>query len=508
MALVKVDQLATTVQTLAPFTTVNNGGARPLKGISAAEFALLRNGTLVYVESVRDFYKWNPASTETDDTGAATSLNRYCNPTVNGANPGRLERMFLYSPDWRVQDFFIDSATGHNENDGSIATPLANDVELFQRWGASCNLETVRAVHYAQDPTTQTNYDVNIFENASLTLQGALTSSQIGVVITAVGAQVRTAGAEARHRITGATLGAADVGKLAVIVTGTPGNIGAYAKILKDNGGGQVIVSPFGLGDVNAFPGFTEITPVVGDAIDVVEPTRLLVGAIRIKNFSRTPSAFSATPPANTVVFDSVTLDGASNYSDFGTGELYVEGLYTQLLRSNLKDLQINGSSPIADVGVYCNGGGLEGVIYVNADGLGLFQTGVLNCSLQVNKGGFLAMNTDVYFQGSGVFPIWGADVSSGGGSYFDLATGVSPITFNLSGATYGQIGAIPDWGTNNTGHGITVGSSCAYTYQVKPTINGLLGAGREASIGGTDKLYAAVPYIEGANGAAMVLRA
>jgi len=506
MALVKVEQLTTTVQTLAPFTTVNNGGARPLKGISAVEFALLRNGTLVYVESVRDFYKWNPASTEADDTGTATALNRYCNPTVNGVNPGRLERMFLYSPDWRVQDFFIDSATGHNENDGSIATPLANDVELFQRWGASCNLETIRAVHYAQDPTTQTNYDVNIFENASLTIQGVLTSSQTGVVITAVGAQVRTAGAEARHRITGATLGAADVGKLAVIVTGTPGNIGAYAKILKDNGGGQVIVSPFGIADTNGFPGFTQITPVVGDAIDVVEPTRLLVGAIRIKNFSRTPSAFSATPPANTVVFDSVTLDGDADFITFGTGELCNEGLYVQLVRSNLRSMQINGFSPIADVATWCLGGGVENVLYVNADALSLLQTGILNCTVQVNHGGVLGLSADTYFQASNLYGFFGGIISSAGASVFDLnAPGIPALSIQ---SDYEHFGTVPDWGTNNTGYAIFITSGNTYDYQVKPSINGLLGVGREASIGGTDKLYAAVPYIEGANGAAMVLRA
>jgi hypothetical protein len=504
MALVKVDQLATTVQTLAPFTTVNNGGARPLKGISAAEFALLRNGTLVYVESVRDFYKWNPASTEADDTGAATSLNRYCNPTVNGANPGRLERMFLYSPDWRVQDFFIDSATGHNENDGSFTSPLANDVELYQRWGSECNLENALTVHYAQDPTTITNYNVNIFDNASLTLQGVLTASKTAVAITAVGAHVRTPGAEARHRITGATLGAADVGKLAVIVTGTPGNIGAYAKILKDNGGGQVIVSPFGKGDLG-FPGFTQVTPVIGDAVDIVTPTTLLVGAIRIKNMARGPGSFGA-PPINTAVFDSVTLDGDN--TNFGQGELYLDGLYAQLLRGNLKDINFNGPTTISLAGLLCDGGGIEGTINVSSDGLSLQSSGVLNAAIQVNHGGLFICYIDTYFQASYIITFQGGVVSSAGSAFFDQPLAfINPIMVSYL-SSFGQVGTVGDWGTNNVGYGIYVESGCKYVYQVKPSINGLLGAGREASIGGTDKLYAAVPYIEGANGASMVLRA
>ncbi len=496
------------VSSLAPFTTVNNGGARPLKGISAVEFALLRNGTIVYVESDRDYYKWVPFSTETDDTGTAASLNRFCNPTVNGVSAGRFERLFIYSPDWLLQDFFIDSATGHNENAGTALAPLHDDVELYQRWGPDCSIKTIRKVTYAQAPTTQTNYDVNIFENASLTIQGTFTIVQADVLITAVQAQVRTPGAEVRHAITGATLGAGDVGALAIIISGTAGNIGAYAKVLKDEGGGKVIVSPFGLGDVNAFPGFTQVTPVANvDHIEIVTPTTLLVGAIRIKNFSRTPAAFSVTPPANTVIFDSVTLDGNANFTNFGTGELYNEGLYAQLIRSNLKDIQMNGSSPIANVGTYCNGGGLEGVVYVNSDGLGISQSGILNCSIQINSGGFLSINTDTYFQASGVFPVFGGIVSSGGSSFFDLATGVAPISI-LDGANYGQFGVVPDWGTNNTGYGIQTDSTSAYVYTTKPSVNGTLGAGRESLIGGTDKLYAAVPYVEGANLAALVLRA
>jgi len=488
---------------LAPFTTVNNGGARPLKGISAAEFALLQNGSEVYVESVRDSYKWNPDCIEADDTGSATALNRYCNPTVNGVNPGRLERMFQYSPDWRIQDFFIDSATGHNENDGSFTSPLANDVELYQRWGASCNLETERVVHYAQDPTTITNYDVNIFDNASLTLQGTLDTSQTGVVITAVGAQVRTAGAEARHRITGATLGAADVGKLAIIVTGTAGNIGAYAKILKDNGGGQVIVSPFGKGELG-FPGFTEVTPIVGDAVDIVTPTTLLVGAIRVKNMARGPGSFGA-PPINIVVFDSVTLDGDN--TNFGQGEIYLDGIYSQLLRGNLKDINFSGSSTISLAGLICDGGGIEGTINVSGDGISLQRCGVLNATIQVNHDGLFVCYIDTYFQGSYIIIFQGGVVSSAGSSFFDMLLGfVNPIMVTYFGS-YAQIGTTPDWGTNNTGYAIYVESGCKYVYQAKPTINGTLGAGREASIGGTDKQYAAVPYVEGANGAMMVLR-
>ena len=71
---------------------------------------------------------------------------------------------------------------------------------------------------------------------------------------------------------------------------------------------------------------------------------------------------------------------------------------------------------------------------------------------------------------------------------------------------TWIQSGAVPDWGTNNAGHGIIVASSSVYSYSTLPTVNSGLGAGREARVGGTDKLYAAVPFIEPANNAALVV--
>jgi hypothetical protein len=321
---------------LAPFTGVDNATARLLKAISASEFATLRDGDLVYVESVRDYWKWVPTSTVTDDsTGVAAKL-RYCNPTINGANPGRFERMFFYSPDWRLQDFTIDSAIGNNEADG-VVTPLNNDNELAQRWGTDVLLDTPRTVTYAQSPTTETNFAaIRILLGGSLTFLGAQTITKSGLVLTAVAAQVRTPGAEVPWAVTEATLGAADVGNLMIITaSGIPANVGAYARILKNNGAGSVRVSPFGTFVVSDVAPFVQITPAVGDTVKVVTLTTLKIGRIRlISEFNATLA--QAAPTRQCVVFDSILLEGSATTGNGTVQNDFVSVFYARAIAQNL----------------------------------------------------------------------------------------------------------------------------------------------------------------------------
>jgi hypothetical protein len=60
-------------------------------------------------------------------------------------------------------------------------------------------------------------------------------------------------------------------------------------------------------------------------------------------------------------------------------------------------------------------------------------------------------------------------------------------------------------YGGGNAGHGIRVTAASTFVYSNKPTVNAGLGAGREASVGGTDKLWAAIPYVETSNLSAIV---
>jgi hypothetical protein len=62
------------------------------------------------------------------------------------------------------------------------------------------------------------------------------------------------------------------------------------------------------------------------------------------------------------------------------------------------------------------------------------------------------------------------------------------------SDAVYGTVG----------GFGARVHAGGKLFYTTKPTINAGLGAGREARVGGTNKLWSEIPYLEPANGAVL----
>lgn len=167
---------------LAPFTGVNNATARLLKAISATELGTLQEGDLVYVQSLRDYYKWLPASVIVDDPTSFT----YVAPTIVGASAGRFERMMFQSPDWMLQaTWVIDAAvslgTSNNENDGATAvTALLTDLERQRRMGVvgfgQANLTAYHFRYISNVPATQQvlirldpNSGAQIFIHGSMT---------------------------------------------------------------------------------------------------------------------------------------------------------------------------------------------------------------------------------------------------------------------------------------------------------------------------------------------------
>jgi hypothetical protein len=450
----------------------------------------LRPNVEVYVSTVDDWFRWDPTSTATADDIEVV------NPTKNGVAAGRFLRLFRHSPKWLLQNWWISESSGHDENPGTLVLPLKTDRELYRRWGRA-RIATAITVTYLAAPVGQTNYDVEILSDASLTLLGTPTTNKTAVTITAVTAQVRTGGSEVARAITGATLGAADVGKLAIIRSGTAGNINAYARILKDNGGGSVRVSPFGKADLNAFPAFVEVTPVANtDVIDVVTPMTLSVG--RIRATGATNSVIAGSPTRNALMLDSLTLDGNAN--NFGTGTIVGDNVTVAYARHVLKDIAIAGVTEPGMTAQTIMGGGMDGAVAI-ASGCYAYivKPGLLNAILHVRMGGGASADTDTYFQASrlnveGYFQSSGVAVFDNGltGAYFVAPSGTV------------RQGGVADWGAANAGFAIRILAGGRYVYLQKPTINSGLGAGRETLVGGTDKQYAAIPYVEAANGAAL----
>jgi len=323
-------------------------------------------------------------------------------------------------------------------------------------------------------------------------------------VITAVQTQVRTAGAEALWAITAVGIGATEIGLVPVITaSAAPANVGAYSIGLKDEGGGKLRVAPFGT--FSATTGlFTQITPLVGDVIEFREMPLLQLGKLEGHN----GQSATAQSPSSNVTLDSLTLGSVAGAAY--QGALLSFGLGFYYTRCVAKVLRMGGMSSNMPTQHFWRGAGVGtgGTISIHSSGvLSCSQIGALG-GISLRPGSNLLLSADCYFQNATVTTSFGAAVvSSEGSAFVDRTTSDQAIRVT-PGSTWVQILSVPDWGTNNAGHGIFVASLGGYTYTVKPTVNDTLGVGREVLLGGVDTLYAGIPAITAANNAAMVVNA
>ena len=439
-----------------------------------------------------------PAATATDNETT-------CRPTswVAGGLNGAAVRSLSGNPIALTQTTWkVDSTAADNEGAGSVLDPLKTDIEINRRYGVGIRgrLGQATVVTYAQAPTNVTNYLIEFSDNASFTLVGTPTVSKSGTIITAVQAQVRTPGAELGWAVTGVGLGAADVNKLVFITAGTAANIGAYAMVLADLGGGKLAVSPFGKTTIGVVS-FAQITPVVGDTVEIRDPMSLTIGCIECHPVTNdqlvATEGFFAT--------DSIRVVGNSAN---GAGSLFNGGLSFQYHKSILKDVSLCGTGLGGFLSHQLLGGGVatSNLIIQRGTFATLRQTGCLGGVL-LGQGASATIQADTYFYNSGLTVARVQTVNTQGAAFFNRAVADSALAVSAGGFCF-HTGSVADWGTGNAGHGTSIFSAGSYVYATKPTINSGLGAGREARIGGTDKLYAAVPYIEGANNAALVQNA
>lgn len=512
MALVTQSAAASSASTLGglvSFLTVARASAKRMLDAPLSMVSSWVDGQPLYSTSFGGAdWHWQadfPSATATDNETS-------CRPTswiAGGLNGAAVRNTQGNRRAWAQAAWKIDSTATDNEGLGSAGDPLKADVEISRRWGIGKRAEIAQAttITYAQTPTNQTNYLFTIVAGGQLSFFGTPTVSKPGTVLTAVQTQIRTPGAELLWAITAVGIGAAEVGKIVVITnSGTPANIGAYALAMKDETGGKVRVSPFGTYS-NTTGAFTPVTPVVGDTVEFrdMSATTLLLGKIEGHN----DQSATGQSPLTGVTFDSLFLDSVAGAAY--QGALLSFGLGFYYARCIGKLLRLGGMSSNMPTQHFWRGGGFAsgGSITLHTSGvLSLSQIGSIGAPVAPRTGSNLILSTDCYFQNANVstgFP--GAVIDSTGVAFVDRTSANSALSV-AANSCWRQTGAIPDWGTNNTGHGITIVSTGNYTYATKPTVNGTLGAGREAQIGGTDKVYGAVPYIEGANNAALVLTA
>jgi hypothetical protein len=146
----------------------------------------------------------------------------------------------------------------------------------------------------------------------------------------------------------------------------------------------------------------------------------------------------------------------------------------------------------------------LSGVRFVapgiyQTTGASFIQACGANNLMRLQAGSAGSFDVDFLFQACGCVVDPGASWSFGTVAFFD-----NPF----SGSLFVDSGAVvisencPNgdnlnliWGTANAGFGVVVKSNGGLLYVTKPTINATLGAGRESSVGGVDKVWGAIPF-------------
>ena len=485
------------------FATVARVSSNRLLDATLGRVTAWTDGEPIYVSSFGGCdWHWQadfPAATATDNETT-------CRPTswIAGGLPGAAvrnldsNRLAGFQNIWR-----IDSTALDNEGSGLVADPLKTDDELQRRLSGVPGLAQPTSVTWVQSPAGTTNLEFSILPGASVALLGVPISTP-PAVISAVTLQNRAT--PQLWEITAPGLGAAHVGSTIEIAdSATSGRIGAYACVLKDLGGGRVRVSPFGTKAVSTSASFVNVTPAIGDSVVVHVVPVLKIGRLAIfPKFQAT--AIAGSPLTNCATVDLLSFQGGPSGISNGGGVLFNGGLPFFFYRAWLDSVRLAGQ--VVGRGQYFfSGAGTKGGFssLAGAQQLNAYSAGFIS-SLQFAAGALAILNQDCYFQASALGGGGnGSVILSSGSAFVDRAS--TTITV-VPGSTFQQLGAVPDWGNTTAAVGVQVQSGAIYTYATKPTINAGLGVGRETIIGGVDTLLGAVPFVNAANLAAMVLTA
>lgn len=304
--------------------------------LSALPIVGLTTGALVYVNSLKDFYRLDTASV------AATDATNFMVVATSGA--GRWFRQVLGSAEWATTlTWFIDPAAGNNESSGAtVGAPLRTWSELERRLRGQVVIGTqtvtLAAGTFSQaDPfTVSWKVRTATFGRGSVNIVGTRTVAST-TALTAVTAQAPTGAAGGQDcLVTGVGLGAGQVNRLLRFITAAS----AFRSIAwgkRNVGAGQIAVSnPWpvdgttitSVGTTNPIAGDSvqDITLTVGTGVLCSDPElQLVISNVRFTNAAGIAIAAMATPwalgnsgPSKFVdcAFDSATtFDGWQFYN-------------------------------------------------------------------------------------------------------------------------------------------------------------------------------------------------
>lgn len=476
-AVVTVDRIAPTVPPSTQTTLI---------GLSAAG---LTDGARVWVKSVRDWFhiETNPTLVPDGRTIVPAGGSKYW--IAEGYN----------DPSWRQQFYFVDAATGNDENSGAnsgqpvktlaevFQRRLGNGVELDSRSGDNVDVYIVSADPAdalcidARIASFGTSVPLSVHAKETVLHTGTFTAGTVDVV----------PATSSKGVVADAAIGdfAPYVGIGAFIVvtaSATPSHVGMFAPIVQRLTATTVSTGAFLACD---FVGTrTRYAPASGDAYKIVTYETVTLSSIRIDGCGIDPNNYY--PCARFYDLDLTSLDAqasvtceASAYMILVRSSLYgVDFMdYVQAQGVLLKETcSLRGNFCILDACTSPRGinvwSGCHSTITMETQ---FFATTGTQGNLAVRDGSVVLESVGFFDSaGVGLCVYAGATVVSGVGKFL--------------------------FGTGNATHGIKVLSGGQLLYSNKPIVNATLGVGRETLVGGTDKQYAAIPFVEPANGAAI----
>lgn len=463
------------------FDSIQHGGVQ-LVDILPTSFVSTQAGTQAWVRSVKQWFDWDPT-----DNAAADQITKVA-PTFVGGGPGRFNRRIGGHPEWEAQAAWtIDPINGNNEN----ASTLQTWAELARRLNYPAGDQVTTSVTVRIASTLPVSDPVNLLaymHAGEFRIEGTKTIIAAGT-LTAPTTPINRATQQLTVIHDVAQTWGPLVNKLIrITASSVPANVGAAAWISRDLGGGNAESSPFLVAPTNgSFTFGTEITPALGDSYEVYDLPSVNLGTICV-----VPGSGVSPPAGSWMSLAWLNINGGAE----------LRGITNKLRQAvRIHQSQLLGCIIAADQTItyscyfpFVNLVYGPGVLWVSA--------GLVTGSLLATLAGQVDLQNDTLLEGAN------AQFYNEPGCFFTL-TSACAFRNTLNGTiTIGGAAIVGGlyWGTSNASHVFRVSSGSFVRYTTKPTCNAGLGAGKECLVGGTDKLWTAIPYVNPANNAEFVV--
>lgn len=223
------DWMIVTAGGINTFALITDMAAQSISGMT--------DGTFAYVQSIKSFFFL-------DTTSALLADNITIVPAAGGT--GQWLRTPDAHPFWLTQtEWFVSTATGDDQNDGSSGNPIATHTELSRRWGQEghISVDVTVTIMDSLDPTDPIR--LNIILDGSIYYTGVVSTVRTGTATTVT---PRNAATNQKYTILDSGLPAANSWTAnvnqRVRMTNGPAS-GAYAWVIADLGTRTASLSEF-----------------------------------------------------------------------------------------------------------------------------------------------------------------------------------------------------------------------------------------------------------------------